>query len=133
MMYNLPKVNISKGNKEIKKMFDTHGFKIIKGLTDAIMQRQELLSNNLTNIETENYVRQDIDFSRVLNDLKNSVIPAENDSVITRARYRDYSKPMTLESEMSKLYDNHIRYTLLTKSISSHFEHMKKALEVRAT
>lgn len=114
-------------------MFEESGFKVIKGLTDAIVQRQEILSNNLTNIETENYVRQDIDFSRILSDLKNNSSQGENnESVIGRARFRDYSKPMTLESEMSKMYDNHLRYLLLVKAISGHYDHMKKALEVRA-
>ena len=114
-------------------MFNTEGFKLMKGLTDTILQRQEVLSNNLANIETKNYVRQDIDFSRVLSDLKNNSPTNDNESIIARARYRDYTKPMTLESEMSKLYDNHLRYTLMIKSISHHFEHMKKALEVRAS
>ncbi len=114
-------------------MFQTDGFKTLKGLTDAVMQRQEILSSNLANIETKGYVRQELDFSRVLSGLKNSSYGSDNESMLATARYRDYSKPMTLESEMSKLYDNHLRYTLLIKSISHHFEHMKKALEVRAT
>ena len=112
-------------------MFETDGFKTMKGLTDALVQRQHVLSNNLANIETENYVRQDLDFSRVLSDLKSSSDTGE--STVGRAVYRDYSKPMTLESEMSKLYDNHLRYLLIVKSISHHFDHMKKALEVRAS
>lgn len=112
-------------------MFDTHGFGLIKGLTDALVQRQEILSNNLANIETQNFVRQDIDFSQVLSSLKNNFGSANDDSAISRARYRDYSNPITLESEMAKLYDNHLRYVLMVKAISHHFEHMKKALEVR--
>ena len=116
-------------------MFNTDGFKTIKGLTDALMQRQELLSNNLANIETKNYVRQDLDFSQVLSGLKNNLVQgeAENESILSASRYRDYSGKMTLETEMSKLYDNHLRYTLMIKSISHHFDHMKKALEVRAS
>ena len=115
-------------------MFNTEGFRTMKGLTDALMQRQELLSNNLANIETKNYVRQDLDFSRVLSGLKNNPSSEEgNDSILSTARYRDNSGKVTLESEMSKLYDNHLRYTLMIKSISHHFEHMKKALEVRAS
>ena len=116
-------------------MFQTDGFKTLKGLTDAVMQRQEILSSNLANIETKGYVRQDIDFGRVLSSIKNNVpsIGDEKESMLTRARYKDYSKPMTLESELSKLYDNHLRYLILTKSVSHHFEHMKKALEVRAS
>lgn len=116
-------------------MFNTDGFKSIKGLTDAVVQRQQLLSNNLANIGTKNYIRQDIDFSRVLSELKNNFMSQENgnESTLARARYRDSSNPMSLESEMSKLYDNHLRYLLLVKSIGHHFEHMKKALEVRAS
>lgn len=116
-------------------MFQTDGFNIMKGLTDAVLQRQEILSNNLANIETKNFVRQDIDFSRILSGLKSNTSLNSNDntSLMATSRYRDNSKPMTLESEMSKLYDNHLRYTLLVKSISHHFDHMKKALEVRAS
>ena len=116
-------------------MFQTDGFKTIRTLTDAIVQRQEILSNNLANIETENYVRQDLDFSRVLSELKfnNENSDEGSTALVARARYRDYLNPVTLESEMSKLYDNHLRYLLLVKSISHHFDHMKKALEVRAT
>lgn len=117
-------------------MFNTDGFKALKGLTDATMQRQEVLSGNLANIETKNYVRQDIDFSKVLGNLKNSsmnIAEDDNQSILARSRYRDYSKPMTMESELSKLYENHLRYLLLVKSISHHYDHMKKALEVRAT
>ena len=93
-------------------MFDTDGFKTMKGLTDALTQRQQILANNLANIETKNYIRQDIDFGRVLTDLKSNTSSFDegNESLIARARYRDNSKPMTLESEMSKLYDNHLRY-----------------------
>ena len=39
---------------------------------------------------------------------------------------------MTIESELSKLYENHLRYILMVKSVGNHYEHMKKALEVRA-
>lgn len=115
-------------------MSDVNGFTTIKGLTDAVVQRQQILSNNLANIETKGYVRQDLDFSRVLGDLKAKApgIEDTNESLLARSRYKDFSKPMTLESELSKLYDNHLRYLLLTKSINHHYEHMKKALEVRA-
>ena len=114
-------------------MFQTDGFTVLKGLTNAVMQRGELLASNLANIETDNYVRQDIDFGRVLNDLKNNTTSDGNESILARSRYRDYTKPATLESELSQLYDNHLRYLLLVKSINHHFDHMRKALEVRAT
>jgi len=114
-------------------MFETQGFKVMKGLTDAAMQRQEVLSNNLANIQTEGFVRQDIDFGRLLGELKSGISSSDgNNGSIARARYQDNTK-MTLESEMSKLYDNHMRYLLLVKSLGHHFEHMKKALEVRAS
>ena len=116
-------------------MFNAEGFKVMKGLTDALTQRQEILSNNLANMGTKNYVRQDIDFGRVLSDLKSGGPSMEqgNEATLTRARYKDTGTPLTLESEMSKMYDNHLRYLLMVKSISHHFEHMKKAIEVKAS
>lgn len=113
-------------------MFDTDGVKVSKGLLDALVARQGVLSNNLANLETEGYIRQDVDFSRVLTDLKNEVGNADTSTSIARATYKDESKPMTIESELSKLYENHLRYILMVKSVGNHYEHMKKALEVRA-
>lgn len=109
-----------------------YDFNVLKGLTDAAVRRQEILSNNLANIETKNYVRQDLDFGTVLSGLQNNSAGAtDNSAAVARSMYRDFSNPMTLESELSKLYDNHLRYVLLTKSVGHHYEHMKKALEVR--
>ncbi|MBI1859010.1 MAG: hypothetical protein HYR97_07880 [Candidatus Melainabacteria bacterium] len=109
-----------------------YDFNVIKGLADASVRRQEILSNNLANIETPNYVRQDLDFGQLLTNLQNNKSPFDsNKSIVSKSQYRDYSNPVTLESEISKLYDNHLRYLILTKSVGHHFEHMKKALEVR--
>ena len=115
-------------------MFNTDGYKTLKGLADALLQRQQILSNNLTNLDTKNYVRQDLDFSRVLSGLKNNTFGGDaNEAILARARYRDFSNPtVKLESEMSKMYDNYMRYLLIVKSISHHYDHMRKALEVRA-
>lgn len=106
-------------------------FNVIRGLTDAAVRRQEILSNNLANIETPNYVRQDLDFGQLLSNLQNQTPFESRKSIVAKARYSDQAHPVTLESEISKLYDNHLRYLLLTKSVNHHFEHMKKALEVR--
>jgi flagellar basal-body rod protein FlgB len=116
-------------------MFNTDSTQKMKILTNALVQRQELLSNNLANISTENYVRQDIDFASVLSGMKNNISSdaGENEKILASSRYRDYGNKMTLESEMSKLYDNHLRYLLMVKSVSHHYDHMKKALEVRAS
>ena len=109
-----------------------YDFNVIKGLADASVRRQELLSNNLANIETPNYVRQDLDFGQLLTNLQNNNSPFDsNKATVAKSQYRDYANPVTLESEISKLYDNHLRYLILTKSVGHHFEHMKKALEVR--
>lgn len=114
-------------------MFDTNGLKVLKGLMDALVTRQGVISNNLANIDTEGYIRQDIDFSRVLSDLKNGIGNGDTSTSVARATYKDGTKPMTLESELSKLYENHLRYLLMVKSVGHHYEHMKKALEVRAS
>lgn len=110
------------------------GFGVLKGLADALVERQGLLSNNLANIGNKDYQKKDIDFNRVLSELKSDVpsMESNNKGLISRATYTEGSKP-TLESEMSNLYENHLRYTLLVKGIGHHFEHMKKALEVRAS
>lgn len=106
-------------------------FNVIRGLTDASVRRQEILANNLANIETPNYIREDLDFGQLLSGLQNQAPFDTRKGIVSRAKYLDQGTPVTLESEVSKLYDNHLRYLLLTKSVGHHFEHMKKALEVR--
>jgi flagellar basal-body rod protein FlgB len=114
-------------------IMSANDFNTIKVLTDAAVQRQQILSNNLANIETDGYIRQELDFGTVLSEMKNNPFAQTKGAghVLSQARYSDYGKPITLESEISKLYDNHLRYQLLTKTVSHHYEHLRKALEVR--
>lgn len=115
-------------------MFSDKSFQVIKGLADALVDRQGKLSHNLANVGNENYVRKDVDFGRVLGDLKSNMPTMEKDNkgILNRATYTDNNK-VSLESELSKLYDNHVRYSLVVRSINHHFDHIKKALEVRAS
>lgn len=113
-------------------MFSTNGFDILKGLTDATVNRQGLLSNNLANIGSENYTRKDVDFGQVLSGLKNQTPGSDNQSAVSAATYNDGQK-VNLEKEMSSLYQNHLNYLMLVKALGHHYEHMKKALEVRAS
>lgn len=115
-------------------MFGNNGFEVIKGLTDALVERQGLLSNNLANVATDGYERKDINFNSVLSELKSDMPKgnSSNGALLARATYNDGQK-VTLEREMSQLYDNHLRYLLAVKAINHHFDHMKKALEVRAS
>ena len=53
-------------------MLHSHEEHILNGLLNAVSDRQQLLANNLTNVSTPGYVRQDMDFNSVLRDLKNT-------------------------------------------------------------
>lgn len=104
---------------------------ILNGLIGAAATRQQLLANNLTNVRTKGYVRQDMDFNSVLKDLKRAGIDNPNmDSTIQKAIYQDNNgqKP-SYEKELAEMYDNHLKYVLLTRLNGHIYKHMEEATQ----
>lgn len=130
-------------------MFNTSAFDYINVLdkaADASWLRETAISNNLANVDTPGYKRQDVDFESVLAqelgrskytslDKKvrglNGNLSSLNVSVYrdsTNYSYRLDDNNVDVDTENVELASEQIRYQALTSSITSQFSCMKAAI-----
>ena len=110
-------------------MLHSHEEHVLNGLLNAVSDRQQLLANNLTNVSTPGYVRQDMDFNSVLSDLKKTKSNKSIDKTIEQATYRDHSKPATFENELAEMSKNQLHYVLLTRINGHIYQHLEEATQ----
>ena len=128
-------------------MIQTNAFDYINVLdraADAAWQRNEAISNNIANVDTPGYKRQDVAFESVLQQaLGNNRYQSMDDKVanvnLSRLRgraYVDYANysyrldgnNVDIDTENVELASEQIKYEALTSSISSQFSRMKSVL-----
>ena len=102
--------------------------KILNGLLSAVSDRQQMLANNLTNVNTPGYIRQDMDFNSVLRDLKN---PNDKslDKIIDNATYVDNGTKPSYENELAEMAKNHLQYVLLVRINGHIYQHLEEATQ----
>ena len=129
-------------------MISTDAFSYINVLdkaADASWTRENLLANNIANIDTPGYKRQDIDFQSVLKkelgnykymslDQKMNTVDLSklNPSVYTD--YESYSyrldgNNVDIDTEEVELASEQIKYQALTQSITSEFQRLQTVLK----
>lgn len=130
-------------------MFSTNAFDYVNVLdkaADASWLRETAITNNLANVDTPGYKRQDVDFESVLKkelgsskytslDKKirslNGSLGSLNVSTYTDASnysYRLDKNNVDVDTENVELASEQIRYQALTSSINSQFSRMKAAI-----
>lgn len=109
-------------------MLHSHEEKVLNGLLSAVSDRQQILANNLTNVNTPGYVRQDMDFNSVLKDL-NSHNNKSLDKVIDHATYVDEGSKPSYENELAEMSKNHLQYILLTRINGHIYQHLEEATQ----
>lgn len=103
--------------------------RVLNALINAAGQRQKLLANNLTNINTPGFdSRQDLDFGAVVRDVKNGSKSSMRSS-IDKAVYTDFNHKPSYEEEMSQLFENQLKYVLLTRINGHIYQHMEEATQ----
>lgn len=130
-------------------MFSTNAFDYINVLdkaADASWLRETAITNNLANIDTPGYKRQDVDFQSVLKkelgmskytsldkkirglngDLSGLTVSTYTDSA--NYSYRLDGNNVDVDTENVELASEQIRYEALTSSINSQFNCMKAAM-----
>ena len=129
-------------------MFDSGAFNYINVLdkaADASWIRNEAISNNIANVDTPGYKRQDVNFEEQLRKaMKNSRYTSIDESVanvdlerLNPITYRDHSSlsyrldgnNVDIDTENVELASNQIRYQGLTDSISKHFEGLQLVMK----
>lgn len=129
-------------------MFDTGAFNYINVLdkaADASWIRNEVIANNIANVDTPGYKRQDVNFEDQLRKaMKNSRYTSIDERVanvdldrLKPITYRDHAtvsyrldgNNVDIDTENVELASNQIRYQGLTDSISKHFEGLQLVMK----
>lgn len=128
-------------------MIQTNAFDYINVLdraADAAWQRNEAISNNIANVDTPGYKRQDVAFESVLQQaLGNNRYESMDDKVanvdLSRLRgraYLDYANysyrldgnNVDIENENVMLAENQLKYQGLISSINQEFTNLKTVM-----
>ena len=129
-------------------MIQTNAFDYINVLdraADAARQRNEAISNNIANVDTPGYKRQDVAFESVLQQaLGNNRYESMDDKVanvdLSRLRgraYLDYANysyrldgnNVDIENENVMLAENQLKYQGLISSINQEFTNLKTVMK----
>ena len=129
-------------------MFDSGAFNYINVLdkaADASWIRNEVISNNIANVNTPGYKRQDVNFEEQLRKaMKNSRYASVDERVanvdlerLNPITYRDHStlsyrldgNNVDIDTENVELASNQIRYQGLTDSITKHFQGLQLVMK----
>jgi len=128
-------------------MIGTNAFDYINVLekaADASWLRNEAIANNIANVDTPRYKRQDVDFESVLaRELGNNVL-VDTDTKVANVKLRrlkvgtytdasDFSyrldgNNVDIENENVYLAQNQLKYQGLMRSISQEFENLQAAM-----
>ena len=129
-------------------MISTDAFSYINILdkaADASWTREGLLANNIANVDTPGYKRQDIDFGSVLRNelsnykymnldqkVNNVSLNKLNPSVYTdheNYSYRLDGNNIDIDTEQVELASEQIKYQALTQSITSEFQRLQTVIK----
>ena len=129
-------------------MIQTNAFDYINVLdraADAAWQRNEAISNNIANVDTPGYKRQDVAFESVLQQaIGNNRYESMDDKVanvdLSRLRgraYLDYANysyrldgnNVDIENENVMLAENQLKYQGLISSINQEFTNLKTVMK----
>ncbi|NCC52743.1 MAG: flagellar basal body rod protein FlgB [Spartobacteria bacterium] len=108
---------------------------MLRRMLDATTLRQEVLANNLANVDTPGFVRQDVRFREALSEAmeSNSRIAADD---LKPEIYHDELSPgrpdgnnVSMQREMGEMMQNEILYQFSTKLIASKFNGLIKAIK----
>lgn len=117
---------------------------VLDKAADASWTRNELISNNIANVDTPNYKREDLNFESVLSaelegadsgslretvaNLDTSSLTASPYTDMAELSYRLDGNNVDIDTENVELASNQIKYQALIDSISTEFSMIKAAM-----
>ncbi|MBE5934341.1 MAG: flagellar basal body rod protein FlgB [Lachnospiraceae bacterium] len=116
---------------------------VLQRASEASAKRHEVISNNIANVDTPNYKRQDVSFQNVLNGaihnlsnldeaVANIDLTTLNANVYTDGSalsYRLDGNNVDIETENAYLAENQIRYYTLIDSITQEFSRLQSVIK----
>ncbi len=120
-----------------KKIFDrTH--ELLQRSADIRTSRQRVLSSNIANSETPDFIPKDIPFEKILE----RSITQQSSIALRRTNERHFpgelnfdlevesgSEPVNIDKEMAKLAENNLRFNADIQALIKKFEGLKYAIE----
>lgn len=118
---------------------------VLNKAANASLTRNEVISNNIANVDTPNYKRQDVQFESYLvsalsggDSLDQQVDDVDLDSLNatvytdnSNLSYRLDGNNVDIDTEESYLADNQIRYYALLDSMTQEFSRIKTVLAAK--
>ena len=118
---------------------------VLDKAADASWIRNEVISNNIANVDTPNYKRQDVEFESYLlaqlegansSSLKKTVAGIDLDSLTSTIytdsnslSYRLDGNNVDIDTENVELASNQLKYQALVSSINNEFSMIKSAMQ----
>ena len=116
---------------------------VLQKASEATQKRHEVISNNIANVDTPNFKRQDVSFQNVLNGaihnssnldeaVANLDLNTLNANVYTDGSalsYRLDGNNVDIETENAYLAENQIRYYTLIDSITQEFSRLQSVIK----
>lgn len=120
---------------------------VLKSAADASWTREQALTNNIANVDTPNYKRQDVEFSSYLKsaleqagtpgstltqkvrDLDTSSITSRTYTDNSTLSYRIDGNNVDLSTENVELASEQLNYSALVDSMNNEFTRMKSVLK----
>lgn len=116
---------------------------------DGAWQRNEAIANNMANVNTPGYKRQDVEFESILQsflDKGHTALATTNDrhfnvngqlatdqtgrfSQATATSFRQDNNNVDLDTEMAEMTKNSLYYNAVTNQVSGHFRRLKMAVK----
>jgi flagellar basal-body rod protein FlgB len=115
----------------------SESIELLKGLLGASAARHRVIANNLANINTPGYKRQDVKFrdafAKALADKRSGSL-----TKVDLEHYRDTSSPARLDGnnvstqvEMGRMAENSLLYEVSTRVLQAKYQGLKKAIKGR--
>ncbi len=110
--------------------------KLMQSFLNYCSDKSKVLNQNIANINTENYKRQNVDFSSYLNSelasgMKSKegqhLAPTQNETTLEDAVYTE-DKRSTIEEEMAELARNTINFKFAAKRVGGYYKNIQSVI-----
>jgi flagellar basal-body rod protein FlgB len=121
--------------------------KLLQNLLDYCAVKNKVIAKNISNVGTQGYKREDVEFKNLLDENSNSILrissnkhlSALNNSVQSDSEFNivlDDSKEMTtginnvdIEQEMSELAENTLRFRFASKKVGDYYRSIQNVIK----
>lgn len=99
-------------------------------ILDILTKKQEIISDNITNMDTPGYVRKDIKFSNYLNSSGSSLEAKLDEKLGPGLIAMEASGPVDPAQEIADMQQNYVLYSMATRKMKSTITELKTVIDV---